>query len=119
VRRRLNPATLRAALWTFRALAHARRHLRRSGLEGLHLPRLPSLPASAERGVQAALRRRQHTCLERAVVLQHWHAGQGDLRDVVIGVSGDAVDFRAHAWLEHDEAEDDHARFHELRRVRP
>lgn len=115
--RRVDLATLRAALWTLRALGHARRQLRTSGLEKLTLPPLPGLPESAERGVLAALRRRRHTCLERAVVLQRWHAAHGDARDIVVGVAGSGDAFRAHAWLEHDE-QHAHGPFRELRRVR-
>src|SRR5688572_6391772 len=115
---RVAPATLRAALWTFRALGDARRQLRDSGLEDLTLPRLPHLPDSAARGVYAVLRRRSHTCLERAVVLQRWHAGHGDPRDIVVGVAGTGDTFRAHAWLEREEDEHQLDSFRELRRVR-
>ncbi len=116
--RRLDPPTLRAALWTLRALAAARRQLRATGLEGLTLPPLPHLPATAERGVRAVLRRRSHTCLERAVVLQRWHAQHGDARDIVVGVAGSGKAFRAHAWLEREEDEHEVETFRELRRVR-
>jgi hypothetical protein len=118
VSRRLDPSTLRAALWTLRALRRARRQLRETGLEDLSLPRLPSLPASAERGVQAVLRRRDHTCLERAVVLQHWRAAHGEPRDIIVGVAGTADAFRAHAWLEDEADGQDLEAYRELRRVR-
>lgn len=117
--RRLDPATLRAALWAMRALGQARRQLRDTGLEQLTFSPLPPLPSSAERGVRAVLRRRRHTCLERAVVLQRWHAAHGDARDIVIGVAGTGDAFRAHAWLEDEEDEHDAGSFRELRRVRP
>jgi len=118
VSRRLDPSTLRAAFWTLRALRSARRQLRSTGLEDLSLPRLPPLPSSAQRGVRAVLRRREHTCLERAVVLQRWRAAHGDAQDIIVGVAGTGDAFRAHAWLE-DET-DDHGleEFRELRRVR-
>lgn len=115
---RLDPPTLRAALWTLRALGRARRQLRHSGLEDLKLPRLPNLPRSAERGLRAVLRRRSHTCLERAVILQRWHAAHGDPRDIVVGVAGTGDAFRAHAWLEHEADEHELETFRELRRVR-
>ena len=115
---RLDPPSLRAALWTFRALGRARRQLRHTGLDELELPRVPHLPLSAERGLRAVLRRRSHTCLERAVVLQRWHAAHGDERDIVVGVAGTGDAFRAHAWLEHEADEHELGTFRELRRVR-
>lgn len=115
---RLDPPTLRAAFWTIRALARARHQLRHTGLDDLVLPPVPTLPASAERGVRAVLRRRPHSCLERAVVLQRWHAAHGNPREIVIGVAGTGDSFQAHAWLEDEEDEHERERFRELRRVR-
>jgi hypothetical protein len=112
-----DPGTLRAAWWTVHALRRTRRHLRRRGLAGLALARPPALPDSAGRGVGAVLRRRPHTCLERALVLQRWHAAHGRPHDVVIGVRAGQA-FGAHAWLEG--VEQSHAdAFRELVRVRP
>lgn len=114
---RMDPRSLRAALWAYRALHRARHQLRHTGLENLELPPLPRLPASAERGVRAVLRRQPHSCLERAVVLQRWHAEHGDVREIVIGVAGSGDSFRAHAWLEREDDEHE-PEFRELRRVR-
>jgi hypothetical protein len=50
----------------------------------------------------AALRWCRASCLEQAVVRQAWHAHQGELRAVVIGVTPRDSSFRAHAWLEGD-----------------
>lgn len=110
-------ASIRAAMWTARALFATRRQLRRSGLEGLVLPRVPNVPADAARGVHAVLRRRPHTCLERALVLQRWYVAHGDPRDVIVGVRNADRDFRAHAWLEDDSPSG--AGFSELLRVAP
>ena len=96
---------LRAAAWSLRARSQARRQLRRSGIEHLELPPPPAVPESAVRGVLAALDRWPTSCLERALVLQRWHAAHGRSQDVVIGVSGSAANFRAHAWLDGDSAE--------------
>ena len=119
--RRLRPPpdvpTLRAALWAIRALQTARRQLRRDGLESLRVPAPPALPRSAARGVRVVLRLRTHTCLEEALVMQRWLAGQGVPRDVVVGVRGPA-EFGAHAWLEGDLAPAQ-AGFLELVRVSP
>ena len=109
--------TLRAAWWAARALRVARRQLARDGLPGLRVPPPPPLPESAGRGVAALLRRRKHTCLEEAVVLQRWLAAQGVRRDVVVGVRG-PVDFAAHAWLEGD-LSPGRAGYRELTRVAP
>jgi hypothetical protein len=102
MRRPVDLGTLRAALWAQRALLQARRGLRQGRLEDLELVAPPSLPAAAERGVHALLRRRPVTCLERALVLQRWHVAQGAPREVVIGVRGPTEAFSAHAWLDGD-----------------
>jgi hypothetical protein len=95
--------TLRAAVWTVRALRRTRRSLRRHGLAGTEVLAPPPLPATAERGVRGVLRRLPATCLEAALVQQRWEAAHGRSRDVVIGVTSPADPaggFRAHAWLE-------------------
>jgi hypothetical protein len=119
MRRLPDIATLRAAWWTHRALRSARRQLRARGLEALELPRLPDLPGSARRGVDALLRREPSTCLERALVLQRWRAAHGEPRDVVVGVRGSAADFGAHAWLDDETTEPPTDAFAELLRVHP
>jgi hypothetical protein len=91
--------TLRAALWTFRALRKTKRDLKRHGYPNVELTDPPKLPRHAWRGVNAVMRREPHTCLERAIVLQRWFNAHGIQRAIVIGVTG-AADFRAHAWLE-------------------
>ena len=102
--RALDPAVLRAAWWTLRAVRHAERALERRPLEAVMatLPRVPALPDRAGRGVDAVLRRRDDTCLERAVVLQAWEAAHGRPHDLVIGVTSPRDGFRAHAWLDHE-----------------
>ena len=96
----MNWPTLRAAWWTLWSLLAARRRLRSNGINGFHLRPAPPLPESAGRGVNAVLRRVPQTCLERALVLQRWHADHGRERDVVIAVRGPARGFAAHAWLD-------------------
>lgn len=110
---------LRAAFWTLRAVRSARRQLRRSGYEGLTLPGLPALPASSARGVHAVLRRLSSTCLERAVVLQHWRAAHDDPHEVVVGVTGTRERFRAHAWLDDESPATEWGPFQELVRLPP
>jgi hypothetical protein len=100
-RRRIDLPTLRAALWAGRAVLQVRRDLRKLGLEAAHVTvSPPALPPSAERGVLALLRRLPSTCLERALVLQRWHASRGRAREVVIGVKSPGESFEAHAWLD-------------------
>lgn len=116
--RRLDPQALRAAWWARGALSHSRRALGRGELDEIVLAPPPRLPSAAERGVQAVLRRRSATCLERSLVLQRWYAAHGQRRDVVIGVNGAPADFSAHAWLDGEQLPPD-THFDELVRVRP
>ena len=111
--RRLDLPTLRAALWTFRAVGITRRQLDKRGLDALELPTVPRLPPEAGRAVGAVLRRRQATCLVSATVRQAWHAAQGHSRDLMIGVTTPGSGFHAHAWLEGDPPCHEDA-FHEL-----
>jgi Transglutaminase-like superfamily len=100
---RFTVPNLRAAWWAFRAARSTERRLRRGGLDGaLVLRPPPQLPAEAERGVRAVLRRSEESCLVESIVLQAWHAGQGRRRDLVVGVSPPGEQFRAHAWLAGD-----------------
>ncbi len=98
--RRVDLPTLRAAWWAQRALRRARRTLRRDGLAHAAVTDPPALEDHASRGVHAVLRRKPSTCLERALVLQRWHAAQGIEQDVIIAVKGPADNFAAHAWVD-------------------
>jgi Transglutaminase-like superfamily len=95
----LDVPTLRAAWWALRAMRRTRRSLARHGLDGTYVAPPPLLPATARRGVLVVVRRRDTTCLERALVLQRWEASHGSSADVVIGTTGARDGFRAHAWL--------------------
>ena len=88
--------------WAGRALIDVRHSLRRSTLLDVSVSPPPVLPVHAERGVRFVLRGRPTTCLQRALVLQRWHAAQGNPREVVIGVAGESSSFSAHAWLDGD-----------------
>ena len=115
VRRRFDPQALRAAWWALHALRRVRRQLRAGTLDDVLLAPPPSLDASAGRGVEAVLRRMPGSCLELSLVRQRWLAARGDPRDVVIGVRAPSTGFRAHAWLEGEQAGD----FDELLRLSP
>lgn len=106
-RARLDPATLRAAWWAQDAARLARRQVAAGGLESLALPPAPRLPPRAERGVRAVLRRRGERCLVSAAVRQAWHRGQGDERDLIVGVTAPTPEFGAHAWLAGDPVTED------------
>ncbi len=105
---RYSPESLRAAWWTLRAISRARGGIREADFGASRLP--PPPPAGpdadrtdADRAVRAVLWRRSPTCLVQAVVLQAWYAGQGDRRDLIVGVTSPADGFRAHAWIDGDE----------------
>jgi Transglutaminase-like superfamily len=110
-------AELRAAWWARRALPRVRRQLSAGRLRDIEVRPAPRLPAEAQRGVDAVLRRLPSSCLERAIVLQRWHAAQGRSVDVIVGVTAPG-DFRAHAWLDY-EPEPAFPRFDELFRLAP
>lgn len=114
MREKVDPANLRAAWWTLRALCITRRRLREGSIEHIVLPAPPQLPADAIRGVAGVLRRVDHSCLERSLVLQRWHAAHGREVDIVIGVTAPSSGFAAHAWLDGDA---DAAAFDELLRL--
>lgn len=115
-RRPLRRSEVRAALWTLTTLKSIRRQLSGGRFDQLEIPSPAKIPATASRGLYGILRRRQSSCLERALLLQAWYATHGNPRDVVIGVTG-PLDFAAHAWLDgetrcHDDG------FREILRVR-
>jgi Transglutaminase-like superfamily len=116
MRRKLDPASLRAAWWALLALRKTRRALRLGPVTDVHVAPPPRLPGRAGRGVDAVLRRSDPTCLERALVLQAWERAHGGRRDVVIGVRGSRERFAAHAWLD-GEQNGDLGTYEELLRV--
>lgn len=116
--RKLDPASIRAAWWTHRALRLVQDDLKSNGLDFEPPPAPPKLPPRARRGVLAVLRRQESTCLGRALVLQRWDSAHGQDRDVIIAVKGPSVDFEAHAWLD-GEPDGDVASFAELMRLAP
>jgi hypothetical protein len=108
VKGRYDVASWRAALWCVGALRDVRRGLAAGRVTDVHAKTPPKLPARALSGVEGVLHRRPNTCLMRALVLQAWYRGQGEERDIVIGVTAPSSGFRAHAWIEgeppcHDE----------------
>jgi Transglutaminase-like superfamily len=116
VRRAPDIATLRAAAWASQAIGRLRRVLKETPVDAVRLEQPPELPAGAVRGARLAFRLRRATCLERALVLQRWHASHGSRRDVVIAVRAGERPFEAHAWLD-GEPDPAASSFSELMRV--
>jgi len=108
--------TLRAAWWAVFALRRLRRDIPELGLEA-RVAAPPELAPEGLRGVEAALRRRHATCLERSLVLQRWLIAHGVSHEVLIGVSGGAERIEAHAWLNRYDAEAQEEGFRVLTRV--
>jgi hypothetical protein len=91
---------VRAGWWTLKATHAVKVALARHALTPVVVPAVPtSRAAGGLRAVEAVLRVRRASCLERAVVLQAWHLADGLARDVVIGVRSSSG-FEAHAWLD-------------------
>jgi hypothetical protein len=116
--RTMDLGTLRAALWGVRA---CRRVHSSPDARGLRAPRLPRVPAVAERsrrGVEHVLWLRGEQCLVSASVRQAWLAAHGDDQEVVIGVALERPGgLRAHAWLSGAPAEG--VGYEEIARVPP
>lgn len=113
---RYHPAVVAAALWAAIAVRLVRKRLKRDGLR-TRVPSPPAVGLRGGRGVRAALRRFDPSCLERALVQQAWLASVGDRRDVVIGVPpGGMRDEPAHAWVEGLDTESP-SRYLELHRL--
>ena len=91
---------VRAGWWAVRAARAVSAQLERHALAPVAVPVVPAaLATCGTRAVEAALRARGASCLQRAIVLQAWHLAHGVRRDVVVGVRPSA-DFDAHAWLD-------------------
>jgi hypothetical protein len=117
---RFSIPALRGAAWALRALRSVRTQVGHSGLSASNrLPPPPQLPPGAVRGVNAVLRRRRASCLERSLVLQTWLASRGERRDLVIGVTPPDDQFQAHAWLEGEEQCHEEEFHHLIRRPAP
>ena len=109
---------LRAGWWAGRAARSAERQLATQPLHAVTIRRPSALRSASVAGVRATLRLWREPCIVRALVLQAWHAGQGEAREVVIGVTAPSRGFAAHAWLESERP--CHAqRFSELMRFSP
>lgn len=108
----------RAAWWAWREIRRLKRSLPKERIDSITVSRPPNLPNHAGRGVAAVLRRVEHTCLVKALLLQKWHESHGNPSDVIIAVTSPSAGFRAHAWLDGDPPCHDEG-FEELMRRRP
>jgi hypothetical protein len=108
---------LRAAWWAVFALRRLRGEISELGLEA-QVPPPPELAPEGLRGVEAALRRRRATCLERSLILQRWLLAHGDPHEILIGVNGGADRIEAHAWIDGYDPEAHEQGFRVLTHVR-
>lgn len=116
--RRFHPEVVLAAAWAAFAARHVRRQLKRAGVNAKVMPP-PKLSRRGGRGVAAALRRLEPTCLERALVEQAWLASQGTNLDVVIGVPLTGMqNAPAHAWVDGRDL-DSPSKYNEIHRLPP
>jgi hypothetical protein len=98
--------TIRGAGWAVLALHRLRREIPSEGLDvRVRAPRTAS--PRGVRGVEAALRLRRATCLERSLIVQRWLMTSGSPHDVLVGVNGDAQSMEAHAWIDRYDSEDE------------
>jgi hypothetical protein len=119
MRRRPDMADVRAAVWTWRAVRSGRAQLRDGAVRDVRLAAPPQVARSAIRALRLVFWLQRPSCLERALVLQRWLAGQGIPRDVVVGTEGGASrGFAAHAWLE-GEPQPPGRRYVEILRLAP
>ena len=118
---RYNPATLRAAWWTWRSVRSVKRRLSADGVRTT-VRKPPAVPVGARQGVDAVLRRTAPTCLERCLVYQAWLAACALPCEVVVGIApgdqpGSAMD--AHAWLDFESDDPETTRYQEIHRISP
>jgi hypothetical protein len=92
---------IRSVLTTTRAVRRTRSSLKAQPLSKVQ-PDLSThdFAGFPGRGARLAFRVTRATCLERALVLQAWHARRGIDHDVVIGFRKDRGSFIAHAWID-------------------
>jgi len=110
--------TVRAGIWALWALHRLRHEIVNDGLDA-HVVPPPKLAPMGVRGVEAALRLREATCLERSLIVQRWLVAHGERHDVLVGVAGGSESMKAHAWLEAYDAQAQGEGFRVLTRVAP
>ena len=103
----LDGADRLTGLWTLLTLHRTRRQLALAPLADLNLTAPPAAGQAGMRTVDRVLAHRSANCMEIALVMQRWLAGQGIARDLLIGVTAPGDRFRAHAWLDHPDGVDD------------
>jgi Transglutaminase-like superfamily len=90
--------TVRGAGWAMLALRRLRREIPREGLD-VRVLAPPRTAPTGLRGVEAALRLRRATCLERSLIVQRWLMAFGSRHDVLLGVGRGSGTMEAHAWI--------------------
>ncbi|MGH9169495.1 MAG: lasso peptide biosynthesis B2 protein [Acidimicrobiales bacterium] len=97
----------RLVVWARRSLRRVHGELPVAGIDGSISISPPPLSGSlsaleGDRVLRAVLGRSGATCLEEAIIRQAWYASRGVEKEVVVGVTSPADDFKAHAWLSGD-----------------
>lgn len=91
--------SVRAYRWGRRELRRIQNVLRTDGIQARAEAAIGIAPRGP-RGLRLAMRSLSPTCLERALLLQAWHAAFSAPPDVIIGVRRTQSAFEAHAWVE-------------------
>ena len=97
-----NPvATVRVAAWTRSSVRALGTALARDGITAMDaIPAAPEVAADHRATVVGVLGLMGATCLVRSAVLQRWDADHDRARPLIIGVSKENGEFKAHAWLD-------------------
>ena len=96
--RQLDGDSLRGVRWAAVALRKVRADVRERGLRA-RVEAPPSIGPGGLKGVVLLTRMARATCLERSLILQAWHLGQGREYEVLVGVEPSESGIEAHAWL--------------------
>lgn len=112
-------ADLVALWWAWRALRAVRRDLPADGVRTAVAAPKAGLRPDALAEIEALLRWRKATCLQRTLVVQRWLAAHGRPVDIAVGVGTQDNAFAAHAWLPGFDRPSNGAGFREITRIAP
>lgn len=110
--------TVRGGVWAALALHRLRREIPSDGLD-VRVLAPPRIAPAGVRGVEAALRLRHATCLERSLIVQRWLMACGSHHDVLVGVGRGSGAMEAHAWVHRYDSEAEGEGLQLLSRVAP
>ncbi len=101
-----SPGAARTLLWSVRMVGRVRKQLPQRPFSEVVLSTPPALDVRSRSAMNAGLRLRRASCLERALLRQRFDAANGVQRTLIIAVTSPADGFRAHSWLEGDRQQD-------------